>query len=52
MVIMNKTLVMMGCIALFLSSSIVVNAQILSPIAHLSGDISQDAMAFFVVEAS
>jgi len=47
---MNKTLVMIGCIALFLSSSIVANAQILSPIAHLSGDISQDAMAFFVGE--
>ena len=50
MVAMNKTLVMIGCLALFLSSSIVVNAQILSPIVHLSGDISQDAMAFFVGE--
>lgn len=50
MVAMNKTLVMIGCIALFLSSSIVANAQILSPIAHLSGDVSQDAMAFFVGE--
>jgi len=48
MVTMNKTLLMMGCIALFLSSSIVASAQILSPTAHLSGDIDQDAMAFFV----
>jgi hypothetical protein len=50
MAAMNKTLVIIGCIALFLSSSIVANAQILSPIARLSGDISQDAMAFFVGE--
>ena len=50
MVAMNKTLVMIGCLALFLSSSIVVNAQILSPIVHLRGDVSQDAMAFFVGE--
>jgi len=50
MIAMNKTLTMIGCIALFLSSSIVVNAQILSPIAHLNGDINQDAMAFFVGE--
>ena len=50
MVPMNKTLVLMGCIVLFLTSSAVANAQILSPIVHLSGDISQDAMAFFVGE--
>ena len=48
MITMNKTLVMMGCIVLFLFSSIVANAQILSPTAQLSGDIDQGAMAFFV----
>jgi len=48
MITMSKTIVMMGCIVLFLSSSILANAQILSPTAHISGDIDQDAMAFFV----
>ena len=50
MAAMNKTLVLMGCIVLFLTSSAVANAQVFSPTAHLSGDISQDAMAFFVGE--
>ena len=48
MATMNKTLIVMGCIALFLTSSTVVNAQILSPIAYLEGKISNDTMAFFV----
>ena len=46
--LMNKTLILIGCIALFLSSSIVANSQILSPIVHLNGEVSQDAMVFFV----
>ncbi|UCD14253.1 MAG: hypothetical protein JSW60_02235 [Thermoplasmatales archaeon] len=45
---MNKTLVIMGCIVVFLSISAMANAQILSPIAQLEGTIGSDTMAFFV----
>ncbi len=49
---MNKTLLMMGCIVVFLTASTVVNAQILSPVAHLEGTIDTDTMAFFVGRTS
>lgn len=49
---MNKTLLMMGCIVVFLTASIVVNAQILSPVAHLEGTIDPDTKAFFVGRTS
>ncbi|MCK5112943.1 MAG: hypothetical protein KAQ84_05310, partial [Thermoplasmatales archaeon] len=49
---MNKTLLMMGCIVIFLTASTTVNAQILSPVAHLEGTIDIDTMAFFVGRTS
>lgn len=49
---MNKTLLMMGCIVVFLATSTVVNAQILSPVAHLEGTIDLDTMVFFVGRTS
>ena len=49
---MNKTLLMMGCIVVFLTASIAVNAQILSPVAHLEGTIDPDTKAFFVGRTS
>jgi len=49
---MNKTLLMMGCIVVFLTTSTVVNAQILSPVAHLEGTIGLDTMVFFVGRTS
>ncbi len=44
---MNK-LAVLGCMALFLAMSMSVNAQILSPVVHMNGELSQDSMAFFV----
>ena len=49
---MNKTLLMMGCIVVFLTTSTVVNAQILSPVAYLEGTIDPDTNAFFVGRTS
>jgi len=48
MVTMNKTFVMMVCIALFLSSYFVTNAQILSQIIHLNGDLLKDNLTSFL----
>ena len=45
---MNKTLLMMGCIVVFLTIPSVVTAQILSPVSRLEGTIDTDTMAFFV----
>jgi hypothetical protein len=47
MVTMKKTFVMMLCIALFLSSYIVTNAQIFSKIIHLNGDLLKDNPTIF-----
>ena len=44
---MNKLLVL-GCIVLFLTMSASVNAQVLSPVVHMKGELDQDSMAFFV----
>ncbi len=45
---MKTTLFMMGCIALLFTSSSVITAQILSPVAHLEGTIDIESMAFFI----
>jgi hypothetical protein len=45
---MKKTLLMMGCIVVFLIISSVVTAQILSPVARLEGTIDKDAMVFTI----
>jgi hypothetical protein len=45
---MKKTLLMMGCIVVFLIISSVVTAQILSPIASLEGTVDKDAMVFTI----
>ncbi len=45
---MNKTLLMMGFVIVFLFFTPVVNAQILSPVADLEGTIDSDTTAYFV----
>ena len=45
---MKKTLLMMGCIVVFLIISSVVTAQILSPVASLEGTVDKDAMVFTI----
>ncbi|UCF12647.1 MAG: hypothetical protein JSW06_11565 [Thermoplasmatales archaeon] len=49
---MNKTLLMVGCIVVYLTAFNVVNAQILSPVAHLEGTIDPDTKAYFVGSTS
>ena len=41
-------LTMLGCIVLFFVMYTSVNAQILSPVVYLKGELSQDSMAFFI----
>lgn len=45
---MRKILLAMGCFLFFLSSSIIVNGQLLSPHASVEGELTLDTMAFFV----
>ena len=47
---MKKTLLILGCILIFFTSS--VGAQILSPVAHLEGTIDADTKAFFIGRTS
>jgi len=49
---MKTTLIMMGCLVLFIAATTVIHAQILSPIAHLDGTIDIETMAFFVGQTS
>jgi hypothetical protein len=45
---MKKTLLLIGCILLFSTTSTAVNACILSPVAHLEGTVDPDTKASYI----